>query len=120
MEEEMDAYFDNDDEFVSDRPTIVEKNVEKPKSYVDGSISLSPDGKRLRRKTRRQSTTTEASTTPAATSTTTTTASTTQAIPPTTTFVDLAPDFFAQNKPAQVGGFPPQKDEFDNYWSGVC
>jgi hypothetical protein len=25
MEEEMDAYFDNEDEFVSDRPTIVEK-----------------------------------------------------------------------------------------------
>jgi len=31
----------------------------------------------------------------------------------------MAPDFFAQNKPAQVGGFAPQKDEFDNYWSGV-
>ena len=139
----MEAYFDHEDEMMmSERPTMVAKNVYNNidnfesfdnKQNLDSNISLSPDGKRLRRKTRRQSTTTEAPTTVQSTTTTTTTTTTTpttttrqttttttrQTPPPAarTTTRMAAPDFFAQNKPAQAGKFN-QKDEFDNYWTG--
>jgi len=51
MEEEMDSYSEPQEE-VADRPTTIEKNIFAD-SGVDGSISLTPDGKRLRRKSRR-------------------------------------------------------------------
>ena len=116
MGDDMDSYFDPQDEVVAERPSITEKNVFK--DNVEGTISLTPDGKRLRRKTRRQ-------TTPAPSFETTTMATTTPAPVPTTKYVftttpattiRVVPDFFAQNKP-QIGTFN-QKDEFDNYWSG--
>ena len=129
LEEEFDAYFDNEEELVAERP--VEKNVYDEKNNVESTISLSPDGKRLRRKTRK-TTTTEAPTTMAYQPTTTPVPTTTTP-PSTSTPADFfaqkkpststqqssnfAPDFFAQNKPVQAGGFN-QKDEFDNYWAG--
>ena len=136
MEDELDAFFDHEDEMMmSERPTMVAKNVynnidnhnydnKNKNQNMDSSISLSPDGKRLRRKTRRQSTTTEVPTTVQTTTTTstTTTRPTTMTRPtappaPTTTSRMPPPDFFAQNKPAQAANFN-QKDEFDNYWAG--
>ena len=113
MEEEMDSYFEPQEEVVAERPTTIEKNVFSD-SGVDSSISLTPDGKRLRRKSRRQSTTSAP--------TTTTEAPTTASprflytLPPLTTTAPAknVPDFFAQNKPQ----FGTMKDEFDNYWSG--
>jgi hypothetical protein len=95
MEEEMmDTYYDPAEEVVSDRPTPVEKNV-----FGDSTISLTPDGKRLRRKTRRPTTTTEVPTTPAPTTTsaapTTPRIVYTTTLPPMTT-TRLVPDFFAQ------------------------
>ena len=136
MEDELDAFFDHEDEMMmSERPTMVAKNVynnidnhnfDNNNQNMDSSISLSPDGKRLRRKTRRQSTTTEVPTTVQTTTTAATTTTTTRptimtrpTAPPATMTTSRMPppDFFAQNKPAQAANFN-QKDEFDNYWAG--
>lgn len=121
-QQDFDAYVD--DMITMERPMTTEKNVES--SYIDsfGTISLSPDGKRLRRKTRKQTTTQEPTgTSPSFETTILPTPAPTVEVTgpsdsppsPSPTFNDV-PVFTEESQPTKFSGFG--KDEFDNYWSG--
>jgi hypothetical protein len=127
-QQDFDAYVD--DMMTMERPVTAEKNAENNYQDSYSTISLSPDGKRLRRKTRKQTTTTtqeptetsptvESSSlsTPSSTLPAAIVASTTLAPPsPSAPIIKNGPSFSDESQPAKFSGFG--KDEFDNYWSG--